>query len=297
MHQVIQSAVNFSEGRDTAVVEAIVDAARRASGAIIADYSSDVDHNRAVVTFLGGPDDIRHAVFAAAKCAIESIDLRTHSGAHPRIGAVDVVPLVPIYGVTMDECVDLSRLVAGDFADKLGVPVCFYECSALSTSRCKLLDIRRGGFEALCGCDLTGHRQPDLGPCRAHPSAGMTVIGARGPLVAYNVNLDTRDMDVARAIVRKIRSGEAGLQGVKSMSVWLAAQSKAQVSMNLTQPEVTPVSEVYRFIEGEARGMGVERAESEFIGIVSERFLGGMTPEQLNATGFKETQVLEYWID
>ena len=212
MRQIIQSAVNFSEGRRSEVIEAIVDAARGASDVVVADYSADADHNRMVVTFLGGPDGIREAVFASAECAVELIHLPTHKGAHPRIGAVDVVPLVPVQGVSMSECVDLSRLIGTDFADRLGVPVCFYEYSALS-DRSKLPDIRRGGFEALLEGELTGHRKPDLGPSRAHGSAGVTVLGARGPLVAYNINLDTSDMHATRAIVRTIRSGEAGLTG------------------------------------------------------------------------------------
>jgi glutamate formiminotransferase / 5-formyltetrahydrofolate cyclo-ligase len=296
MRQVIQSAVNFSEGRRPEVVAAIVDAARQASEVMVADYSADVDHNRMVVTFLGGPEDIRQAVFASAKVAVELIDLRLQKGAHPRIGAVDVVPLVPIQGITMDECVELSRLIGADFADKLGVPVCFYERSALSDRR-RLPEIRRGGFEALCGCDLTGERKPDLGPCRVHPAAGITVIGARGPLVAYNIDLETQDMEIARAIVRKIRSGEAGLAGVKSMAVWLAAQSRAQVSMNLTQPDVTPVCPVYEFVQSEARELGVEIAESEFIGLVSQRYLGSMSRDDLKAWHLKDTQILEHWVD
>ena len=296
MRQFIQSAVNFSEGRRSDVIEAIVDAARRASNVIIADYSADADHNRMVVTFLGGPDDIRQAIFASAKVAVELIDLRVHEGAHPRIGAVDVVPLVPIQGITMDECVELSRLIGADFADNLGVPVCFYEYSALS-DRCRLPEIRRGGFESLLGCDLTGDRKPDLGPCRVHPSAGMTAVGARGPLVAYNINLDTHDLEVARAIVRKIRSGEAGLTCVKSMAVWLAAQSRAQVSMNLTQPDVTPVPPVFEFIQSEARTLGVEVAESEFIGLVSQRYLGSMSREDIKAWHLKDAQILEHWIE
>jgi len=296
MRQTIQSAVNYSEGRRPEVIDAIVDAARGASDAIVADYSWDTDHNRMVVTYIGGPEDIRRAVFASARVAVEMIDLRTHTGAHPRIGAVDVVPLVPIQGITMDACVELSRIIGADFADKLGVPVYLYECSAASGHRTKLPDIRRGGFEALAQGELTGDREPDLGPHKAHPTAGAVVIGARGPLVAYNINLETRDMEGARSIVRKIRSGEAGLTGVKSMAVWLAAQSRAQVSMNLTRPDVTPVPPVFEFVRSEASKAGVEVAESEFIGLVSERYLAPMTPADLKATHLKPTQILEHWL-
>jgi glutamate formiminotransferase len=249
-----------------------------------------------VLTLLGGPEAIRGAVFAAAKRAVELIDLRKHRGAHPRLGAVDVIPLVPIREITMDECVDLSRLIGADIADGLGVPVFFYERSATAARRANLADIRRGGFEALAARELVGDRAPDLGPPRVHPSAGAVVIGARGPLIAYNVNLDTQDTEIARAIARKIRSGEAGLVGVKSIAVWLAAQSRAQVSMNVTKPDETALRQVFEFVEAEARTLGVEGLESEIIGLVSRKYLAGTSPELLNAKTFKPTQILEYWL-
>lgn len=296
MRQVIQSAVNFSEGKNQSVVDAIVSAARIRSPAVVADYSSDADHHRSVVTFLGEPQDIRSAVFASAKVAVESIDLRRHKGAHPRIGAVDVVPLVPIRGVTMDECVLLSREIAGDFADKLHVPVYLYERSALALHRLKLPDIRRGGFEALSAGSLDGDRLPDMGPTTCHPMAGAVVVGARGPLVAYNIDLDSQDMKVPQAIVRKIRSGESGLTGVKAMSVHLNSRSRVQVSMNLTQPDETPVEPVFEFVEAEAKALGVSVAESEFIGLVSMRYLPAEPRETIKALRLRDTQILEYWL-
>jgi len=296
MNPIIQCVPNFSEGRDPFAVESIVDAAREASAARIVDYSFDPDHNRLVVTFLGGPEEIRLAVFASASKAIELIDMRRHTGAHPRIGAVDVVPLAPIQGITMRECVDLSYEIGRDIADKLGVPVYFYEQSAILSHRVNLADIRRGGYECLRAGSLQGDRAPDLGPCRAHPTAGATVVGARGPLIAYNVNLDSRDMEVAQAIVRKVRSGEAGLEGVKSMSVWLAAKSKAQVSMNITRPDAVSMRDVYLFVEGEARKFGAEVAESEIIGAVPRKYLDGTSPQELKAVRFKDSQILDTWL-
>ena len=296
MNPIIQCVPNFSEGRDPFAVESIVDAARQASAARVVDYSFDPDHNRLVVTFLGGPEEIRQAVFASAAKAIELIDMRRHTGAHPRIGAVDVVPLVPIHGITMQECVDLSYEIGRDIAEKLGVPVYFYECSATLSHRTNLADIRRGGYEYLSANGLQGDRAPDLGPCRAHPTAGATVVGARSPLIAYNVNLDSRDMEVARAIVRKIRSGEAGLEGVKSMSVWLAAKSKAQVSMNITKPDAASMRDIYRFVEGEARKYNIAVAESEIIGVVPRKYLDGASPQELRAIQFKDSQILETWL-
>jgi len=294
---VIQCVPNSSEGQDASICEAIVDAARMSSGVTIADFSWDPDHNRMVLSLLGGPEEIRSAVFASAKRAVELIDLRAHGGAHPRLGAVDVVPLVPIRGITMHECVDLSRLIGGDIADELAVPVYFYERSAIKSHRVNLHDIRKGGFEHLVEAEvLTGDHTPDLGPHKAHPSAGAVVIGARGPLIAYNINLDTEDMEIARAIVRKIRSGESGLPGLKSMAVWLASRSLVQVSMNVTKPDVTPLRDVYSFVEAEARTLGVEVAESEIIGLVSRKHLEGTSPEKIKARAFKETQMLEYWL-
>lgn len=297
MNHVIQSAVNFSEGQDAAVCEAIADASRRACDVCVADYSWDPDHNRMVLSLLGGPDEIRAAVFAAAKRAVELIDLREHGGAHPRLGAVDVIPLVPIRGITMHECVDLSRLIGLDVADGLGVPVYFYERSAIKSHRVNLHDVRKGGFERLVESgELTGDHTPDLGPHKAHPTAGAVVIGARGPLIAYNINLDTQDMEIARVIVRRIRSGGSGLPGLKSMAVDLAAKSCAQVSMNVTRPDVTPLGEVFAYVAAQAKSLGVGIRESEIIGLVSRKHLEGASPEQLKAASFKNTQIIEHWL-
>lgn len=288
---------NFSEGSDSSICEAIVEAARTSSDVMMADCSWDPDHNRMVLSLLGGPEEIRSAVFASAKRAVELIDLRAHGGAHPRLGAVDVIPLVPVHGITMHECVDLSREIGGDIAEKLSVPVYFYERSAIKSHRVNLHDIRKGGFERLAETEvLEGDHAPDLGPHKAHPSAGAVVIGVRNPLVAYNVNLDTDDMEVGRSIVSKIRSGESGLPGLKSMAVWLASRSLVQVSMNVTRPDVTPLRDVYAFVEAEARTQCVEVAESEIVGLVSRKYLEGTSPEQIRALAFKETQMLEYWL-
>ncbi len=296
MQPIIQCVPNFSEGRDVRIVESIVDAARSASTARIADYSSDSDHNRMVLTLLGSPDEIRSAVYAAASEAVKLIDLRSHAGVHPRIGAVDVVPLVPVQGISMADCVQVSHEIGRDIADNLSVPVYFYERSATQASHTNLPDIRRGGFERLSESTLDGVREPDLGPNVVHPTAGATVVGARGFLVAYNINLGTDDLGVAKAIVKKIRSGEAGLEGVRSISVPLATRRMVQVSMNIIAPEVTSMSKVYAFVAAEASALGVERVESEVIGIVASRFLGGSTPAELNADQFLETQILDSWL-
>lgn len=297
MQPTIQCIPNFSEGRDPAVVESIVQAARDASSARVIDYSCDSDHNRMVVTLIGSAVELRASVLAAATKAVESIDLRRHSGVHPRIGAVDVVPFVPICNVTMDECIELSHHVGNDIATRLNVPVYFYERSAIDSHHKNLADIRRGGYERLASGPLDGECIPDIGPHSVHVTAGATVVGARNPLVAYNVILESTNLDLAKSIARKLRTGEAGLEGVKSIGLWLAARSQVQVSINITKPELASLSDVYHYVEAEAASSGVEVAESELIGVVARRFMGGATPKELKAVHFKESQVLDCWID
>lgn len=279
MNKLIQCIPNFSEGRRAEVVQAIVDAIAKASDVRVIDHSMDVDHNRCVVTFLGKPEDVRRSALAGARAAVGLIDLNMHSGEHPRIGAVDVIPVVPIQNVSMDEAVALSLKIGSDIARQLLLPVYFYEQSARLESRTNLAVIRRGGFEALKTADLAGEREPDLGPAKLHPTAGAVVVGARGPLVAFNVNLATDDVAIARAIASKMRklrdTGEA-LPGVKAIGVRLRSRNIAQVSTNITQPDKCSMRAVYSFVEAEARAMGVETLESELIGAIGcESQLGG----------------------
>lgn len=295
MGVVVQCVPNFSEGRNNLTVEAIVKAASEASAARVIDYSSDPDHNRMVVTLLGEPAEIRCAVLAASERAVELIDMRSHSGAHPRIGAVDVIPLVPLRGITMQECVDLSYEIGEDLAERLRVPVYFYEYSARSSTRRNLAEIRRGGYERLRDEGMTGDRAPDVGPHSIHPTAGATAVGARGPLIAYNVNLDTTDMEICQSIVQKIRT-EKKHEGVKAIAVWLATQSRVQVSMNLTQPELTPLKEIYDFVKSEADKHGVEIQESEIIGALPASALDGVGKAAIKAWRLKESQILDAWL-
>lgn len=274
-----------------------MEAARSASSARVIDYSSDPDHNRMVLTLLGKPDDIRRSILASSERAVQLIDMRRHEGAHPRIGAVDVIPLVPIRDITMQDCVALSSAIANDLVERLSLPVYFYERSAVLSHRTNLADIRRGGFEHLSNNGLNGDRAPDLGPRTAHPTAGAVVVGARGPLVAYNVNLKAADLEPARAIVRMIRNGEACLDGLKSLAVWLESRSLAQVSMNVTRPDIVPLRSVYEFVETQARKLGVEVANSEIIGAISAVHLDGTTPAAIKAMGFQDSQLIENWLD
>ena len=293
---VIQCVPNFSEGRSRATLDAIVDSARAASTARIIDYSLDPDHNRAVVTLLGAPGEIRDAVLAAAHKAIETIDLRHHDGEHPRIGAVDVIPLVPIAGITLQECAEIACEIGQELSHRLDLPIYFYEHSARCEHRANLPDVRRGGFERLCELGMTGDRAPDCGPSAPHPSAGATVVGARNPLIAYNVNLRTTDLEIAREIVRSIRSGEADLTGVRSIAVWLASRSLVQVSTNITRPDLSSIQQVFTYVSEQAEKLGVAVAESEIIGAIRRRHLDGATPERIKAVSFKEEQIIDNWL-
>ena len=290
---------NFSEGRRADVIEKIVEAMASASDANIVDYSMDVDHNRSVVTLLGEPDDVRKSMFAGAKAAVELVDLNMHEGGHPRIGAVDVIPVVPISGITMDEAIVLAHTIGRDIADGLKIPVYFYEECALRGHCINLANIRKGGFEALKREGLTGERKPDLGPAEVHPTAGAVVVGARGPLIAFNVNLATDNIHIAREIaakIRKLRDNREGMAGVKAIAVLLHSRGVAQVSTNITQPHQTGIYDVYSFIEREANAMGVDVLESELIGAIREEALLDAVCKSMKFPSISEKRVLDYWI-
>jgi len=297
--RIIQCIPNFSEGRRPEVVREIVNAITKASGVRVVDYSMDVDHNRSVVTFIGEPEDVRRSAVAGARAAVGLIDLNRHVGEHPRIGAIDVLPVVPIEGVTMDEAVALSHKIGADIARQLLLPVYFYENSARDASRTNLADIRRGGFEALKHRALEGDRLPDAGPARAHATAGAVVVGARGPLVAFNVNLATDDVAVARAIAARIRavrdSGEA-MPGVKAIGVYLKSRNLAQVSMNITQPDKVSMQAVYSFVEAEARAAGLETLESELIGAIRCESQMGGSCASMKMGELARARIIESWV-
>ncbi len=317
MSPLIQSAINISEGRRRGVINAIVRAAEGVPGVTVADWSADADHNRMVVTLLGGAEAIRAASLAIARLAVEQIDLREHVGAHPRIGAVDVVPVVPIRGISMAECAALSSEIARDFAANLGLPVYLYERSAAAGSRAALPDKRKGGFEGLFTAPLTGLRAPDYGPAEPHPTAGAVVVGARSPLVAYNINLSTAAVSpigavrpespvspegvaVARRIaarIREKRESNPALAGVRAMGLWLPSRNLAQVSMNLTLPEMTPMPAVFDFVRQEATLLSANVVESEVIGLIPRSTLGGESPQRILWRHFQQTQLLDFWLE
>jgi len=235
------------------------------------------------------------ALWRAVQVAIERIDLNRHEGKHPRIGAVDVIPLVPLRGIAMEDCILLAHRLGERIGKELQVPVYYYENAALIPERRNLADVRRGGFEAIRDIELVAERQPDVGPPRAHPTAGAVCIGARGPLVAFNINLDTDNLEIARQIAARVREKGGGLKGLKAMGIKLAAKGKAQVSMNVTLPEETPLYRVFEMVRLEASRFGVEIAESELIGAISQEFLLEAVRYYLRCHDLKASQVLENW--
>jgi len=289
----VECVPNFSEGRDAAKIDLIVEAIRSA-GAAILDRTSDPDHNRSVVTFAAPVGVVEEAAFRAVRQAVASIDLRTHSGVHPRIGAADVVPFIPLAGVTLDECARLAERTARRIWDELGVPVYLYEAAALRPEHRNLADIRRGNWEGLCRAVLTdAARRPDFGGPALHPSAGAVAVGARKFLIAFNVNLATSDVEVARSIARAVRFSSGGLPAVKAMGVPLASRNLAQVSMNLTDFEQTPIHRAFEAVCAEAARRGVEIAGSELIGLVPRKALESAAAHFLRIENFSPAMVLE----
>jgi glutamate formiminotransferase / 5-formyltetrahydrofolate cyclo-ligase len=290
---IIESIPNVSEGRRPEIVERLVKAVRDTPGVRLLDYSSDASHNRSVLTLIGDAPSVKAATLALFESAIESIDLRTHSGEHPRVGAVDVVPFVPIEGVTMAECVVLAQDVAAAVADRFEVPVYLYEEASDNPARKNLEDIRRGEFEGLSARMATPGWLPDYGPAVPHPSAGASVIGARMPLIAYNINLDTDRLDVAKKIAAAIRHSSGGLRYVKAMAVKLDDRNLAQVSINLTNYQKTPMFRVFELVKREAARYGVGVLESEIIGLVPSAALVASAEYFLQLERFGEAQILE----
>jgi len=264
----IECVPNFSEGRRIQVIEEILDPLRKTRGCHLLDHSSDPDHNRLVVTLVGEPEAICKALLEASKVAIERIDLNHHRGAHPRMGAVDVIPFVPLLGTTMEECVDIAHEFGKTFHRETSVPVFFYEEAALRPDRKRLEDIRRGQFEGLKEEISKPQRHPDVGPPQLHPTAGATAIGARQFLVAFNVNLKTRDIKVAKEIAKALRASSGGLAYVKAMGVDLSQRGMVQVSMNLVDFEKNPLYRVLEMVRMEARRWGVSVEGCEIEGVV-----------------------------
>lgn len=288
----IECVPNVSEGRDEATIAAMVDVVVR-RGCRVLDVHSDADHHRSVLTFVGGEDEVAAAAMSLAELAVERIDLRSHRGVHPRMGAIDVVPFVPVADVTLTDCVRVAREVGRTIAERLEVPVFLYEHAAASERRRNLALIRRGQFEGLSEKLSRPDWAPDYGPARPHPTAGVTAVGARRFLVAFNVVLDTEDLSIARGIATAIRERDGGLPAVKALGLSLTIRGRAQVSMNLTDIERTDVGTAFRRIEEEAASRGVGIVESEVVGLVPWAAVAGTTAEQLRLPCRLSAVVLE----
>ncbi len=289
---IIECVPNFSEGRRPEVIEAIAGAIA-AQGVKLLSVSADADHNRTVVTFVGNPEAVVRAALRGAEVAAKLIDLTQHQGNHPRMGATDVIPFIPISGADMKDCVALAKHV-GEELGKMGIPVFLYEEAATRPERRNLADVRRGEFEGLrekIGTDPA--KTPDFGPDAIHPTAGCTAVGARMPLIAFNVNLGTSDLDIAKKIAKAIRGSSGGLVGCKALGIPLAERNQVQVSMNMVNFKDTPLHRAFELIRLEAERYGVSVVGSEIVGLVPMDALVGVARHYLRLEGFKSDQVLE----
>lgn len=291
--ELVQCVPNFSEGRRETVVETIVDKAREHEVAIL-DVSPDADHNRTDVTVIGEPEAVYDAVMALALEAVEQIDMRDQEGEHPRMGAIDVVPFIPLLDATMEDCVELAESFAEEFADRTDVPTYLYEEAARNPDRENLANVREGEYEGLrdaIGSDP--EREPDFGPNEIHETGGATAVGARFFLVAFNVNLDTEDREVANEIARAVRHSSGGYRHVKAMGFEITERNIVQVSMNMTDFRATPLFRVFETIEDEAERRGVTVVGSELVGLVPLGALVGVADHYLKLEDFDRDQVLE----
>lgn len=294
MRQIVECVPNFSEGRREDVVGQIADAIRGAGGVQVLNVQMDADHNRSVITFVGPPDAVADAAFAGVAQAAELIDLNQHSGEHPRMGAADVVPFVPISSVKMEDCVALAHQVGRRIGEELGIPVYLYERAASRPERSNLADVRRGEYEGIkATIETDPDRMPDYGPPRVGP-AGATAVGARPPLIAYNVNLGTRNLDVANAIARAVRHSSGGLRYVKALGFTIEGRGIVQVSMNMTDYGKTPLFRVFEMIKREAERYGVPVVGSEVVGLTPADALYNVAEFYLQLEDFRrDEQVLE----
>lgn len=291
--KIVECVPNFSEGRQMDVVEKILDVIRSIEGVKILDSSSDTSHNRTVVTFVGEPQDVKKAAFKAAEKAAELIDMENHHGEHPRIGATDVIPLIPISDVTMEECIELARELGQEIGEKLFIPVFLYEEAAVKPERKNLADVRRGGYEGLKEAISLQERHPDFGPARMHPRAGATAVGARPPLVAYNINLDTSDLQIARAIAKTIRGSSGGYPSIKALGVLIEETNRAQVTINVCNFREVSLARVFETVKSETERFGVNIISSEIVGLVPMDALLDTAAFYLMLDGFQPDQVLE----
>ncbi|HZK18803.1 MAG TPA: glutamate formimidoyltransferase [Clostridia bacterium] len=293
MAKLVECVPNFSEGRDEKIIGQIVKAVKEVDGVRLLDYSNDKSHNRSVVTFIGEPGAVKIAAFSATRKAAELIDLNKHEGKHPRMGAVDVIPFIPIAGVTMAECVELARGLGKQIYEELNIPVYLYEEAATNPHRKNLADLRRGQFEGLREEIKKRERHPDFGRPDLHPTAGITAVGARMPLIAYNINLATSDVGIAKEIAGSIRGSGGGLRDVKALGVTIKERNIAQVTINVCNYKTAPLYRVFELVKIEADRYGVGIVGSEIVGLTPAEALLDAAEYYLRLENFDQTQALE----
>lgn len=294
MNKIIECVPNFSEGRDLKKLEQILDCFRGREGVKLLDYTSDKDHNRSVVTVIGEPEPLRDAMVDAIGKAVELIDMTKHQGQHPRMGCVDVVPFIPIRNTSLEEADRVAKETAALAAEKFGQPFFLYEKSASAPHRENLADVRRGQFEGMAEKMLDQDNwKPDFGPSTIHPTGGVTAIGARMPLIAYNINLDTDNLAIADKIAKAIRHISGGFRYCKALGVMLEDRNIAQVSINLTDYTKTPVYRVFETVKMEAKRYGVNILGSEVVGLIPQQALVDCAEYYLQLEDFRGNQVLE----
>ncbi len=291
--KLIECVPNFSEGRRPDVIEAIVNCFRNKKGCYLFDDRADKDHNRLVISLVGEPDPIQDALIEASNVAMKFIDMERHQGGHPRIGAIDVIPFIPVKAITMEDCVTLAHDFGTRYHSETGIPVYFYEEAAINPERKKLEVIRKGQYESLKSEIVKPERHPDIGTPVLHPSAGATVIGARTFLIAFNVNLNTSDLKVAKAIAGAVRASGGGLSHVKGIGLALSERSMVQVSLNIVDHIKNPLYRVQELVRMEARRWGVEIVETEVYGMVPAAALLNSTEYYMQIAGFDSSQVIE----
>jgi glutamate formiminotransferase/formiminotetrahydrofolate cyclodeaminase len=294
MKKIVECIPNFSEGRDREKIELIAKTIATVPRVVVLDYTLDPDHNRSVITFAGEPEAVVEASVRAAAAAIELIDLNAHNGEHPRMGALDVLPFVPVRGVTMDECVVIARNAGERIANELDIPVYLYEKAATRRDRVDLANVRRGEFETLRDTiESDPDLKPDFGTRRIHPTAGAMAVGARLPLIAFNVNLATDDIAVAKKVAKAVRASDGGLLYVKALGLEMKSRGQAQVSMNLVNYEQTPIFRAFEMVKREAARYGVMIAGSEIVGLVPQAALNAASEFYLQIENFSEDLILE----
>ena len=295
MQSIIECVPNFSEGRKTETVARLSEAIQSVATACVLDTHIDPDHNRSVITFVAAPDFIVEAAVRAVALAAELIDMRSHSGVHPRLGATDVLPFVPIRGVTMEDCVSLAHQAGERIAGELAIPVFFYEQAAMKPERVNLEDVRRGALELLREqIAVEPDRAPDIGPLRVHETAGAIAVGARPFLIAFNINLHTADVSIARKIARAVRARQGGLPFVKALGLELSSRGLVQVSMNIVNYEVTGITQAYEAVRREAERARVEIVSAEIVGLVPEKALDRSAEYFQKLENFSEDKIFEY---